>query len=46
MTYVEGGFLNKYLHNNILQHFVKLDLIFFNFQTKDLKKILRIFQDK
>jgi hypothetical protein len=36
MTYFGGSYLNKYLHNNILQHLIKLDLIFLNFETKDL----------
>jgi len=37
MTYFGGSFLNKYLHNNIFQHLIKSNLIFFNFKQKILK---------
>ncbi len=35
IPYFEGGYLNKYLHNNIIQDLVKSKLIFFHFQMKD-----------
>jgi hypothetical protein len=44
MTYFGGFKKNIYLHNNILQYLVKLDLIFFStFQMKFFKDILKIF---
>lgn len=31
-TYSGGGYLNEYLHINILQHFVRSNYYFLNFQ--------------
>ncbi len=43
ITYFGRDYSNKYLHNNIMQELIKSKLIFFNFQMKDSKNIMKIF---